>query len=134
MSFFTQSTGTALKLDQKDVEILVQVTGPVTTAQENVFGSRDELAFWKDGSPKLKALIPVQNEAGEAKTVHVPQGSLLQKAIGAALLAAKAPDIEIGGLLGLTWTGYGTGKNPSNPPKSYSARYITAADVAAQAA
>lgn len=133
MSFFTQSTGSALKLDQKDVEVLVQITGETTTVQENVYGSRDELAFWKSGEPKMKALIPVQNEQGEAKVVHVPQSSLLQKAIGAALGAAKVGDLEIGGLLALTWTGYGTGKNPSNPPKSYSARYMSAADVAAQA-
>lgn len=133
MSFFTQSAGSALKLDQKDVELLVQITGETTTVQENVYGSRDELAYWKSGEPKMKALIPVQNEQGEAKVVHVPQSSLLQKAIGAALASAKAPDLEIGGLLGLKWTGYGVGKNPSNPPKSYEARYITAADVAAAA-
>lgn len=133
MSFFTQSAGSALKFETKDAEVLVQITGPITMVQENVYGSRDELATWKDGTPKMKALIPVQNEQGESKVIHVPQSSLLQKAIGAALAAAKAPDLEIGGLLGVTWTGYGTGRNPANPPKSWSARYMTAAEAAGAA-
>lgn len=123
MSFFTKSAGTALKLDVKDAEVLVQITGPASMVQETVYGSRDQLATWKDGTPKMKALVPVRTEQGEDKTLHVPQSSLLQKAIGAAIITAGASDLEIGGVLGLTWTGYGTGKNPANPPKSYAARY-----------
>jgi hypothetical protein len=127
LSFFTQSAGSALKLDQKDVEVLVQITGPASMVQETVYGSRDQLATWKDGTPKMKALVPVRNEQGEEKTLHVPQSSALQKAIGAAIISAGATDLEVGGVLGLTWTGYGAGKNPANPPKSYAARYQPAA-------
>ncbi|MDR6794335.1 hypothetical protein J2X12_002928 [Pseudarthrobacter oxydans] len=133
MSFFAVSNGAALKFETQGQEIVAQISGPVSTVQATEFGS-DKPATWRDGSPKLKALVPLTTEAGESKTLHVPAGSLLQKAIGAALAEAGASDLEVGGVLGVTWTGWGQGKNPANPPKSWSARYITAADVAAQAA
>jgi len=133
LSFFTASTGSAVKFAERDVEFVGQVSGPVVTVQDTVYGSK-ELATWKDGTAKLKATVPLTTQSGETFTLHVPQSSLLQKAIGVALAQAGVSDLEIGGVLGVTWTGYGTGKNPSNPPKSYAARYISAAEVAAQAA
>lgn len=134
MSFFAAAaSGTSVKFQNKGEEFVGQVSGPVVTTQDTVFNST-ELATWKDGTPKMKATVPLTTESGETFTLHVPASSLLHKAIGAALAAAGVADLELGGVLGVTWTGYGTGKNPSNPPKSYSARYISAADVAAQAA
>lgn len=122
MSFFKASTGSALKFEVQGQEIVAQISGPITTVQATEFGS-DKPATWRDGSPKLKALVPLTTESGEAKTLHVPASSLLQKAIGAALAEAGASDLEIGGILGITWTGWGSGKNPANPPKSWAARY-----------
>ncbi|MBT2587985.1 hypothetical protein [Arthrobacter sp. ISL-95] len=134
MSFFNTASGSSVKFETQNVEFVGQISGPVTQVQDTVFGSRDELKFWKDGTPAMKALVPVTTQAGETQTLHVPASSRLHKAIGAALGAAGASDLEQGGVLGITWTGYAAGKNPSNPPKDYSVRYITAADVAAQAA
>lgn len=123
-----------MKFEAQGIEFVGQVSGPVTQVQDTVFGSRDELKFWKDGSPAMKALVPLTTESGEQKTLHVPASSRLHKAIGAALGAAGVGDLEQGGVLGITWTGFGTGKNSANPPREYSVRYISAADVAAQAA
>jgi hypothetical protein len=134
LSFFASATaGTSVKFAEKDLEFVGQVSGPVITTQDTVYNST-EPATWKDGSPRLKATVPLTTEAGETFTLHIPASSALHKAIGAALNAAGVSDLELGGVLGVKWTGFGVGKNPSNPPKSYAARYITAADVAAQAA
>jgi len=132
LSFFAVSAGSAVKFQVKDQEFIGQVSGPVITTQDTVYNST-ELATWKDGSAKLKATVPLTTESGETFTLHIPASSALHKAIGAALAAQGLSDLELGGVLGVKWTGYGVGKNPSNPPKSYEARYITAADVAAQA-
>lgn len=134
MSFFAAAAaGTSVKFETQGQEFLGQIAGPVTEVQDTVFGTKD-LKFWPDKTPAMKALIPLQTESGDVQTLHVPKGSRLYKAIGVALQAAGAGDLEQGGLLGITWTGFAAGRNPSNPPKDYSARYITAADVAAQAA
>lgn len=132
MSFFATSTGTSVKFEAQNVEFVGQITGPVITQQDTVFGSRDQLATFPNGDPKMKALVPLTTETGEAKTLHVPQGSRLQKAIGAAIAAAGVGDLEQGGVLGVTWTGFASGRNPAQPPREYSARYIPAAEVAAQ--
>jgi hypothetical protein len=133
LSFFNTASGSSVKFTEQNVEFVGQVSGPVTTVQDTEFGS-DKLKFWKDGTPAMKALVPLTSETGEAKTLHVPASSRLHKAIGAALGAAGVSDLEQGGVLGVTWIGFAAGKNPSNPPRDYSVRYITAADVAAQAA
>lgn len=130
MSFFAPSTGSSVKFTQQGVELQLLINGPVTEVQDTKFGTQ-EPKFWADGTPALKALVPVLNEQGEAQTLHVPKGSRLHKSIGAALGAAGAGDLEQGGLLGITWTGFGTGKNPGNPPRDYSTRYMSAAEVAA---
>jgi hypothetical protein len=132
LSFFKASTGTSVKFTTQGVELLLQIAGPTTEAQDTKFGTT-EPKFWADGTPAMKALVPVVNESGENQTLHVPKGSRLHKAIGAALGAAGAPDLEEGGLLGLTWTGFTAGKNPGNPPRTYEGRYMSAADVAASA-
>lgn len=133
MSFFNTSTGSSVKFEAQNVEFVAQVSGPVVTQQDTVFGSRDQLATFPNGDPKMKALVPLTTESGEQKTLHVPQGSRLQKAIGAALAAAGVGDLEIGGVLGVAWTGFAQGRNPSQPPREYAARYIPAAEVAASA-
>ena len=132
MSFFAQSTGSSVKFVAQNTEILLQIAGPTTEAQDTKFGTT-EPKFWADGTPAMKALVPVINESGEAQTLHVPKSSRLHKAIGAALGAAGASDLEQGGLLGLTWTGFAVGKNPGNPPRTFAGRYMSAADVAASA-
>lgn len=131
MSFFATTSGTSVKFTTQNEEFIGQVSAPVTTVQDTVFGSRDQLATFPNGDPKMKALVPLTTESGEQKTLHVPQGSRLQKAIGAALVAAGVNDLEVGGVLAVAWTGFAQGRNPAQPPREYSARYITAADVAA---
>jgi hypothetical protein len=130
LSFFA-NTGSAVSFKEKDVEFVGLISGPITTVQDTEFGS-DKPKVWKDGTPALKALVPLTTPEGDVKTLHVPASSRLHKSIGAALAAAGVGDLEQGGMLGITWTGFGTGKNASNPPKVYDVRYLSAADVAAQ--
>jgi hypothetical protein len=130
LSFFSPSTGSSVKFTQQGEEVQLFINGQITETQDTKFGTQ-EPKFWADGTPALKALVPVLNANGEAQTLHVPKSSRLHKAIGAALGAAGASDLEQGGLLGITWTGFGTGKNPGNPPRIYDVRYMSAADVAA---
>jgi hypothetical protein len=132
LSFFS-STSSSVSFEQKDVEFVGQVNGPVTTQQATVYKST-ELATWPNGDPKMQALVPLIDQEGNARTLYVPASSRLQKAIGAALAAAGVGDLEVGGVLGIQWTGFATGRNSANPPKEYAVRYISAADVAAQAA
>ncbi len=132
MSFFA-STSSSVSFEEKNVEFVGQVSGPTITKQATVYKSTD-LATWPNGDPKMQALVPLTDQDGNERTLYVPASSRLQKAIGAALAAAGVSDLEVGGVLGVSWIGFATGKSSSQPPKDYSARYITAADVAAQAA
>jgi hypothetical protein len=132
LSFFNTASGTSVKFTTQGEEFVGQISGPVTTQQDTKFNST-ELKFWDDGTPALKAMVPLTSESGESKVLHVPASSRLHKAIGAALGAAGVGDLEVGGVLGVTWTGFGTGRNSSNPPREYAVRYLSAADVAASA-
>ena len=133
MSFFAAAaSGSSVKFTQQNVEFVGQISGPVTEVQDTKFGTQ-EPKFWADGSAAMKALVPLTTESGETLTLHVPKGSRLYKAVGTALQAAGVGDLEQGGVLGVTWVGFAAGKNPSNPPRDFAVRYITAADVAASA-
>jgi len=133
LSFFAAAvSGSSVKFTEQGKEFVGQISGPISEVQETQFGTT-EPKFWADSTPAMKALVPLTTEAGDVQTLHVPKSSRLYKAIGAALQAAGAGDLEQGGVLGVTWIGFASGRNPSNPPRDFSVRYITAADVAAQA-
>lgn len=133
MSFFAAAvSGSSVKFTEQGKEFVGQISGPISEVQETMFGST-EPKFWADKTPAMKALVPLTTEAGDVQTLHVPKSSRLYKAIGAALQAAGVGDLEQGGVLGVTWIGFASGRNPANPPRDFSVRYITAADVAAQA-
>lgn len=86
---------------------------------------------WDNGDPVMQLPIEVATDQRDpdvpdddgTRTLWVQQGTLMQKAIGAALRAAGAK-LAVGGHLSVTYTGDGTAKQKGfNPPKLYEATY-----------
>lgn len=108
----------------------IQITAPVTERQATEYvpgGGRGEPKVTKDGRPVMEQLIEgldynAESE-DEAQAILLISKYAQRAAIGRALEAAKADNLEVGGVLTLTWTGYGQGKPGLNPPKSFEAEY-----------
>jgi hypothetical protein len=96
------------------------VSQPTEDFQAREFGT-DKLKFWPDGNPVMQTRIVVQDSAPSEWAIYA-QGRMA-KAITAAIRAAGAEDLEVGGYLAVTFTHYGEGKNPAMPPKEYTANY-----------
>jgi hypothetical protein len=103
------------------------VAFPPEDRQATKFQTR-ELLTWPDGSPVMQTriVLNLDNDGGQV-AVYAQGGSA--KAVTAALVEAGAADIEVGGHLAVTFTGYDPeSKNPANPRKLYEASYTPPAD------
>lgn len=108
------------------------VTGTVKSAprerQQTKFGSQ-EPDFWPNGDPKMQILVDLQTDQRAdmsddgARTLYVASGNM-KRAIGEAIRAAGAPDLQPGGTLTVQYIGNDpASKNPANPAKMYAAQY-----------
>ena len=137
MSVFTKAAGPSgkfLKFPEVGTSHTIQITEKYTERQQrevvHVGGGKyqqGEPKTYKSGDPMLEYVIPgldynAESEEDAPSVLVVKQGRQM-KAIGKALLEAGAADLEVGGVLTLTFTGYGQGANPQNPPKEYEASY-----------
>jgi hypothetical protein len=109
------------KFDKPGTTLRGVVSQPTEDSQVREFGT-DKLKFWPDGNPIMQTRIVVQDSIGNEYAIYA-QGRMA-KAITAAIVAAGAGDLEVGGILTVTFTQYGEGKNPAMPPKEYSATYV----------
>lgn len=125
--FDTGSKG--VKFTNPGDSITGTVTGNPREQQSTKFGSTD-LDYWPNGDPKMQILVDLHtaerldgDDDGD-RTLYV-SSTAQKKAIGEAMRAAGASDIEKGGTLTVTFTGYDqASKNPANPKKLYTASYV----------
>jgi len=102
----------------------------LATTQQTDFDT-GELKFWKDGSPKMQAVVTLQTDErdpeipdDDGKRRLFVSSWRMRNAIADAIKAAGAKDPEIGGKLAVQFTALGdTETGTSIPPKLYAAQY-----------
>lgn len=106
MSFFTEkaSSGDFVKFDDSTINqpIAMEITAPYTI-KPSVY--KGEQRYTKKGAPVMEAHVPVRLENGEDATFSDGGKWRLQSAVGTAVRASGAPDLEIGGTLTVTFLG-----------------------------
>lgn len=101
----------------------------VTERQATTYvpGGKGEPRYFPSGDPILEPYISGKSwsEAeGEFDATIVAGSRLMQQAIAQAVKdVTGAATPQPGGVLTVEFDGYGQGKNPANPPKSYKATY-----------
>jgi hypothetical protein len=129
MSLFNTSTGKGVKFQNPGDSVTGTVTRAPFEQQSTKFGST-ELDFWPNGDPKMQILVPMQTQLRDdaeddgERTLYV-SSTAQKRAIGDAITAAGVQDVEVGGTLTITFTGFDpASKNPQNPKKLYAASYL----------
>ena len=119
-----------------------KVSGVVVAAEaaQQIDMDTDQPAVWPDGKPKMQVIVTLQTELDEEagddgqRRVYL-KGSKPTTSMGAvkaAIKAAGASGIEVGGKLQLAYTGDGEPtKKGWNAPKQYAAKYEPPAPVQA---
>lgn len=107
------------------------ISAPVVLKQATEFGTGALKFYPKSQDPIMEEVISLDDVSAPSKeeaasTIYVSSPKMRQ-AIGEAIIAAGADDLNVGGTLQLKFTGHGTGKNPSQPPKLYAAKYVAPA-------
>lgn len=141
MSLFITAGGKTAKFLTVGATITGTISRPPHEQQQTEFGSNTP-ATWPNGDPKMQIVVnldtaerdPADANDDGARTLYV-SSSKMKRAIGDAIIAAGANDIEVGGTLTVTYTGTDPqSKNPANPAKLYSASYARPATPLAQQA
>lgn len=138
MSLFASAAGSSVKFTNPGDSFTGQVTAQPFEKQQQVFNSGGQLAFYPpkpgqvQGDPKMQIVVPMTDMAGNEQTLYVASPRM-KKAIGAAMNAAGATDIEIGGVLTVTYDRSEQGKG-AQPAKVFSATYQKPGTAPAQAA
>lgn len=108
-----------------------RITEPPVLRQQTRFEDNSPL-FWEDGTPRMQLVVTLATEQRDPadpkddgrRRVYVK--GAMQKAVRTAVQASGAPDLQVGGTLTVTFTGYGEPKGNLPAPKAYSATYIPA--------
>lgn len=112
-----------------------RIVGKPTVEQQRDYDT-DEPLYWADGKPRWQIVVTlatgerdpeISDDDGVRRLFIKGQ---MKTAVQAALKTAKADGLEDGGHLTVTYTADGAQPNPKkNPPKQYTARYVTAANA-----
>ncbi|GAA1411805.1 hypothetical protein AUR04nite_00840 [Glutamicibacter uratoxydans] len=106
--------------------ITLKITGKVTERQQREYGTNEPKTF-PSGDPIMEQLIPGLDlnapSEEEAPTVLCVDKKTMRAAIGKALIEKNVGEPQVNGTIKVTFSGYGVGKNPSNPPKDFTAEY-----------
>jgi hypothetical protein len=128
MSLFDTTGGRGIKFSNQGDTITGTITKPPFEKQQTVFGT-DKPATYDNGDPKMQILValstPLREDANDDgdRTLYVASKKM-KDAIADAMRNAGASDIEVGGTLSVTFTGFDpASKNPQNPAKLYAATY-----------
>ncbi|SDQ05011.1 hypothetical protein [Leucobacter chromiiresistens] len=141
MSLFATSTGKGVKFNEIGARITGKIAQLPFEKQATKFGSQ-EPDYWPNGDPKMQVVVPLTetnapredgNDDGD-RTLYV-SSTAMKKAIFAAISAAGAQDVQVGGTLTVQYTGNDpASQNPANPKKLYQAQYSPPATGLAQPA
>jgi hypothetical protein len=132
MGLFTKTSTKGVKFASPGTKVIATITGEGALRQMTEFQST-ELAFWdkEKQQPKMQIVLPVLTNERDAtdpsdngsRSLYVPKSSRLFKALQAAIVKSGSNDIEVGGTLTITFTGYDAGgKNPQ--AKTYDVVYV----------
>jgi hypothetical protein len=109
------------KFEQPGTRVHGVITQPPEDSQVRKFGT-DILEFWPDGNPIMQTRIVLRVADGTEWAVYAK--GRMARAVTTAIVAAGASDLEVGGELEVTFTGYGTPKPGAQPPKLFEAEYV----------
>ena len=132
MSFFTEAAdgGDYVKFDDSTVgqPIAMEITG-----QYKRQWSMYDKEYRRDGKGNLveEAVVPVRVD-GEDKQLSI-NAWRMRKAVGNAVKLTHAPDLEIGGVLTITYTGKEKALKGGGTAKTYAASYKRAPEGSAPA-
>ncbi len=127
MSLFASASGSGVKFTNPGDSFTGTVAAAPFESQQTVYNGNGALAFYPakpgqtQGDPKMQIVVPMVNQSGGEQTLYVDKPGLKQ-AIGAAMTAAGAADIEVGGTLTVTFTHAEQGRG-AQPAKKFSATY-----------
>lgn len=80
-----------------------------------------DLEFWPDGNPIMQTKVVLRVADGTEVAIYVK--GRMAKAVTQAIITSGEDDLEVGGVLAVTFTEYGTPKKGAQPPKLYGAEY-----------
>lgn len=110
MGFLTPSAnGAAVKINNQGDKFQGTVSGPVELRQMLDFQTKQP-AFYKNGNPKVEAVVPFDGVDGLPYRLFVPEFGNLKESLEKAAVAAKTDDFYIGS----QWTIENTGKQPTS--------------------
>jgi hypothetical protein len=130
MSFFAQAAsqgGAFVKFDEANIHkrVEMEITGPYQVRPSTYQG---QPKLTKKGQPVMEAVVPVRVD-GESKTFSDGGKWRLQKAVGEAVVKSGAPDLQIGGVLAVTYTGKVPAKG-GGMADTYEVEYVPAGEGA----
>lgn len=110
MGFLTPSAnGTAVKINNEGDVFQGTVSGPVELRQTIDFNTKLP-AFYKNGNPKIEAVVPMTGTDGMGYRVFVPEFGNLKDSMVKAAIEQNTDDFYIGS----QWTIKNTGKKPTD--------------------
>ena len=110
MGFLTPSAnGASVKINKEGEVFQGTVSGPVELRQSIDFQSKQP-AFYKNGNPKVEAVVPMTGTDGLPYRLFVPEFGNLKDSMVKAALEQKTDDFYIGS----QWTIKNTGKQATN--------------------
>lgn len=128
-SFLMGNGQPTAKFDSVGVAIGGPITEEPTIGQVRDF-TTGELKVWSDGSPQRQMVVTVQTElrdpeiSDDSGKRRLYVKAKLREAVAAAVRAAGANGLEVGGVLTVTYTGDGVSSGRGmNPPKLFTATY-----------
>jgi hypothetical protein len=98
--------------------------------QQRDYDDPSILLTWPDGNPRYEVVVEVDTDQRSAdleddqgvRALHI-KGASMTGAIRDAVRKARAPGLEVGGVLTVTWSGDGVATGRGKPPKLYAATY-----------
>lgn len=109
MGFLTPSAnGAAVKINNQGDKFQGTVSGPVELRQMIDFNSKQP-AFYKNGNPKIEAVVPMTGTDGQPYRLFVPEFGNLKDSMVKAAIEVKTDDFYIGS----QWTIENAGKQPT---------------------
>jgi hypothetical protein len=108
--------------------------------QQRDYDDPSILLTWPDGNPRYEVVVEVDTDQRSddieddqgIRALHI-KGASMTGAIRDAVRKAKAPGLEVGGVLTVTWSGEGVATGRGKPPKLYAATYKPPMSAANQA-
>jgi hypothetical protein len=130
----------SVKWPAPGTKVIGEIVDTATTQQTDF--KTGELKFWKDGNPKMQAVITLQTDErdpevpdDDGKRRLFVSSWRMRDAIRDAIKTAGARHLEHGGKLAVQFTAIGDDEaGTGNPPKFYAAQYKPPAPGAVPAA